>query len=319
MTRVCFVVGHEDVPEAFWRVVLPSRHLRAPIVLAGAQGAAEKALSADVLWIHQPTSIASADLAEKAAAKGKTVIVDLSEDPWSRHELDGAYNEHRLAACDRALTAATHLVVTSQALADQLGADEARVIPAVAPLAYLADLATPPALGWWSDGRQKSGWEKIAPELVTIEDTTDVVVYHLGFGHFRPVTGRRNEQGTAGEYVARQTLYMHQADAASSVRVFGAALAECVLSLDCYPAGTYRNTVSDLGILRAAAAGVPTVTTRPDPPPGCVFAPPGEWAAAITTLLTEPGTRRALSLAAREWAGTRTAFDQYERLLQEVA
>ena len=318
MTRVCFVVGHEDTPEAYWRVALPARHLRAPMVLAGAQGAAETALGTDALWIHQPTSLAAADLAEKAIARGLVVIVDLSEDPWSRHEIDGAYNEHRLGACDRALTAATLLVVTSQELADALGADEARVIAPVAPLAESMEPTTPPALGWWSDGRQKSGWEKVAPELLKVLGSTDATIRHLGYAHMRPLAGARSEQGIA-EYAARQTVYMYQDNAAASCRLFQGALAECVVSLDCYHAGQYRDTVSDLGILRAAAAGVPTVTTRDAAPPGAVSAPPGEWAATIQGLIGEPGQRRALSLKARLWAASRTSFADYESVLQEVA
>jgi hypothetical protein len=75
MTKVAFVVGHEDsrdspsdTPEAYWRVLVPARRFGVPLIL-GRPDAASRALAADVVWIHQPTCFAAAQLAEDARAK----------------------------------------------------------------------------------------------------------------------------------------------------------------------------------------------------------------------------------------------------------
>ena len=78
MTKVAFVVGHEDsrdspsdTPEAYWRVLIPARRFGTCRSSWGVANAAERALEADVVWIHQPTCFAAAQLAEDARGQGK--------------------------------------------------------------------------------------------------------------------------------------------------------------------------------------------------------------------------------------------------------
>ena len=174
--KVAFVVGHEDfpespsdTPEAYWRVLVPSRKFGFAVIL-GHQNAAQRALAADVVWIHQPTCFAAAELAEAAQERGTPVVLDFSEDPWARGEVDRGYSEARLEACERTLAAGSLVVATSAALATSfLPWGEARVVPAVVPLGPEWD-PSPPAhparLAWWSDGRQKRGMEQVAPGLI---------------------------------------------------------------------------------------------------------------------------------------------------------
>jgi len=93
---------------------------------------------------------------------------------------------------------------------------------------------------------------------------------------------------------------------------------QAVLAFETYSAGSYRETVSDLGLLRNAALGVPTLTTRTSLPPGSLTAPLAEWPDLIEAILGDPDERMRLSALGRAWAATRTDFDPYRAILQDL-
>jgi hypothetical protein len=104
----------------------------------------------------------------------------------------------------------------------------------------------------------------------------------------------------------------------ANLRILTGALAPCVLSLECYPTGCYRESVSEVPILRAAALGVPTITTRSQAPPGAIPARPEDWATTIQGVIEDPGKRRGLSLEALAWAKSRTSHRAHKAVLEEV-
>ena len=333
MTRVCFVVGHEDrydsqgalaspsdTPEAYWRVALPAQHLGATAAILGHRGAEERALAADVIWIHQPTSEVAASLAEVGRCKGRAVIVDFSEDPWLRE-----YSDARLAGMERVLEAASLIVVANECLVDVFRGFSAplQVIRPVIPLGpgwLPKPPVSPPLLSWWCDGRQRRGFEDVAPALRRVLDETDVRLAQIQFAHMRPlVTGL--ETKAAASMSARFHSYFaddQNLTAEGNMAIFRAALAPAALHMECYPISQYRETVSDLPLLRAAALGVPSITTRSQAPPGALSSPPDEWADTILSVLQDPDKRRGLSLSARAWAETRSGFDAYQATIEEV-
>ena len=178
--KVAFVVGHEDfpespsdTPEAYWRVLVPARRFGFALIL-GRPDAPERALAADVVWIHQPTCFAAAELAEAAQEQGKPVVLDFSEDLWARGEVDRGLLRCPPGSLRAGLAAGSLVVATSAALATSfLPWGEARVVPAVIPLGpeWNPSLPAHPArLAWWSDGRQKRGMELVAPGLPQVLD-----------------------------------------------------------------------------------------------------------------------------------------------------
>ncbi len=307
--RVLFVLGHPvDTPEAYWRCFLPARHLRAPAVIP--ERAAPEA--ADVLWVHQPTSLAAASLAERAAARGKTVIADLCEDPWAREECGRAYSSARLEALRRTLEVARVVVVASPGLLEVF-ADYPRVvlIEPVLPLWGWEPEDPEPALCWWSDGRQKTGWEEVAPAVVHLmRERLEIELRHVQFPHLAVLP--KDLGGRCRAIVEGQDGVV------AALPHFRRTLASAYLALECYPPGRYRDTVSDLGLLRAAAVGVPTVTTRDHAPPGALSVRPPQWAETILRLLEDAPQRERLAYQARAWAASRTGYGAYEALLQEV-
>jgi len=331
MTAVAFVVGHEDsydspsdTPEAYWRVLIPARKFGTALIL-GRGNATQRALEADLVWIHQPTCFAAAQLAEDARGQGKAVVLDFSEDVWARGEVDRPYSDVRLDACERALAASSLIVATSAELAAGfLPWGEVRVVPAVIPLGaeWNPSLpATPARLAWWSDGRQKRGFELVAAGLRQVMSQTDCRMDHVQFSHHAPLMqGLKADDERAGR-AARLSAYFEEdqnLSAEGNLRVFRDAVRPATLHLECYAPGAYAETVSDLPLLRAAALGIPSITTRAKAPPGAISAAPDEWEAANTQVLQEPGHRRALSLAARSWAESRSAFGAYEAVIKEV-
>lgn len=332
MTKVAFVVGHEDsrdspsdTPEAYWRVLVPACELGGIPLVLGRRDAAQRALAAEVVWIHQPSCFAAASLAEAARAKGLPVIADFSEDPWARAQVDRPYSEARLEALVRTLEASSLIVATSAELAPTfLAWGEVRVVPATLPLGpeWNPSLPAHPAvLGWWSDGRQKRGMEAAAPALIQVLEKTDCRMAHIQFSHHAPLMAGLS---LPEERVARarrlSALFEDDRglDAKGNVGVYRGALAPATLGLECYVPGTYAETASDVPLLRAAALGVPTVTTREEAPPGCISAAPADWAEAIVAVLGQPGLRHELSLAARVWAGSRSSFAAYQAVIKEV-
>jgi len=331
MTKVAFVVGHEDsrespsdTPESYWRVLIPARKFGTALIL-GRANAASRALAADVVWIHQPTCFAAAQLAEDARGQGKAVVLDFSEDVWARGEVDRAYSDARLDACERALVAGSLIVATSAALAASLLPwGEARVVPAVIPLGpeWNPSLpASPARLAWWSDGRQKRGFELVAAGLGQVMAHTDCRMDHVQFAHHAPLMAGLTGADSRAARAGRLSAYFEEdqnLSAEGNLRVFRDAVRPATLHLECYAPGAYAETVSDLPLLRAAALGIPSITIRSNAPPGAISAAPHDWEAAITEVLQEPGYRRALSLSARSWAASRSTFSSYEAVIKEV-
>ena len=254
----------------------------------------------------------------------KPVVVDLGEDPWARSEIANAYSAVRLAALERTLAAATLIVVATPELMDVFAPHgPVRLVPSVLPLDRWIPKApqVPPTLGWWCDGRQRSGLEEVAPDLREVLVRTDTRMRQIGFHHGAPIMRGLIKKD---EIAARaQRLAYFQADdlnltAVANMKIFRDALAPCYLSLECYPPGSYAASASDIPLLRSAAMGVPTITTRSEPPPGAISARPDEWAGTILGVLEDPGKRRGLSLEARAWAETRTTHEAYEAVLEEV-
>lgn len=331
MTTVAFVVGHEDshewpsdTPEAYWRVLIPARRFGSAHIL-GRRDAAQRALAADVVWIHQPTCFAASTLAESARERGKPVVVDFSEDPWSRGEVDRAYSDARMDACERALELANLIVCTSDQLAGAFAPwGEVRVVPPTIPLGKEWDPAPPwePArIAWWSDGRQKRGLELVAGALRRVLAETDCRMDHVQFSHHLPLMREVTSDDEKAARAARLSAYFEDdknLDAEGNLAVFRDAVRCATLHMECYAPGAYTDTVSDVPLLRAAALGIPTVTTRTQAPPGAISAAPDEWGEAILEVLREPGRRRALSISARSWAESRSTFLPYEAVLKEV-
>lgn len=326
MNRVCFVTGAEDshdypsdTPDAFWRVYLPGKALGTAAIL-GHPRASERALGARVVWIHEPTCFAAASLAEVARQTDKPVVVDFSEDPWARSEIDHAYNSYRLEAIERTLGAATVIVVASAALAPvfaRFGLPVVVVEPVI-PLGPGWDPLTPtqpPIIGWWNDGRQRGGSAAVAPALRQLLDETDVRIHHYQFAHHAPLmVGAKGEK--AKTRASRLGAWLQgDLSAEANLAILRDRFAGSTLSIDCYPVGSYCETASDLPLLRAAALGIPTITTRSEASPGSISAAPPEWAETIQGVLTDPGTRRGLSISARAWAETRSTYDAYEEVL----
>ena len=165
MTRVAFVVGHEDstttpsdTPEAYWRVLVPARAIgRLPPILGAAMPPSGRS-TADVVWIHQPTCFAAFALAEVAKQMGKAVVVDWGEDIYRRAEQDRPYSDARLEAAEKTMAVADIIVVASAGLAPLFFPGEVRVVPARSfPSRPMEPEPTRPPvdLAWWSDGRQK--------------------------------------------------------------------------------------------------------------------------------------------------------------------
>lgn len=320
--RLRFVVGHEDTPEAYWRVLLPARHFRAPALAIDAPRARETALEGDVLWIHEPTGLAAAELAEKARARGLRVVVDLCEDPWLRAECDPGYNETRLEACSRALEAASVLVVATEALRDAFPGKTTRVVAPVIPLSGWtpSDPETPAHLAWWSDGRQRRGFEAVAGAVSAVLDRApEVRLRHIQFAHLAPLVAALSDPDAKVARAARFSVYLEgDLGAEGNLAMLRAATAGATVAFECYPAGDYAASVSDVPLLRAAALGIPTVTTRGTAPPGAVSAAPGEWAETLAEILADPACRQTLAREARAWAETRASFERYHHILEEV-
>jgi len=330
MAKVCFVVGHEDTPEApsdtpeaYWRVYLPGQRFGTAAIL-GRHGATQKALQADVVWVHQPTCFAAASLVEVARQMEKPVVVDFLEDPWRRIEADRSYSDARLDAMERALAAATVIAVASDGLVPIFEPyAPTMVVEPVVPLAgwVPAPPEQPPLIAWWSDGRQKSGFELVADGLREVLVKTEARMAHIQFSHHTPLMrGVKDDEDRMAR--ARRLSAFFEDDrelsAEQNLNLFVKAFSGATISLECYAPGEYRDTVSDLPLLRAAALGIPSITTRGYAPPGTISAQPLRWADTILDVLGDSLQRRRLSEEARAWAETRSSYKQYEAIIEEV-
>jgi len=310
LPKPCFIVGHEDTPEAYWRVLLPARALRAPALFVEDPRAEAQVLSSDVLWLYQPTGYAAAELAEKAKARGKRVICDLAEDPWQRAD----YNTHRLEACRRALEAADDLVVASDALAAAFPG--ALALPTRISLSGWepVEMLDPPTLLWWTDGRQKPGWELVAGQVGELLDRRNLRLHQVQLAHSRPLFEGLSEERSRARARRCHTFLAGEGSPDQQVVELRRGAEGCFLHLDTYT-GAYGETVSDLTLLRAAALGIPSLTLRTTAPQGAQHAPLARFGDEITRLLDEPATRRMLSEQALAWARSRASFDDYEAIL----
>jgi hypothetical protein len=322
--KLCFVVGHEDTPEAYWRVLLPARHFRAPALVVDVPETRTLALSAEVLWLYQPTGFAAAELAEKAAARGRHVIVDMAENPWLRGECRTLpYRQARLDALERALAVADTVVVSVPGLLPAFaGTARTVALPAVLPLSAQwmpAEPDVPPIISWWSDGRQRAGFEEVAPAVVAVLEHTGCRHHHLQFAHLRPLFAHITDDETHQGWARRFHVYLEgELPPEGNLAMLRDAMRPSAVAIECYPEGEYRETVSDVPLLRAAALGIPTLTTREHAPPGCLSAPPDAWEDALFEILREPGPRRALSVEALRFAKSRASFAPYDKLIEEV-
>jgi len=325
--KVSFVVGHEDssespgdTPEAYWRTFLPAKTLGQALIL-GKPGLVEKALSTDVVWIYEPTSYAAVSLAEAARRLNRPVVIDWSEDVYSRTEQDYGYSSARLEAAERAMALADLIVCTSRGLTrvyDDKG--PVAVVETVLPAAGWDPSPPDNLLAWWSDGRQKRGFEAVAPALIEVLEATNADLVNVQFAHERPLM-----RGAVGEQeikrrAARLFAYFGdgQVGVEENLRRFRAVFSQALVSLECYLPGRYAETVSDVPILRAAALGIPTITTRTAPPPGCVAAGPSTWAEAVLGVMRNQRRRAVLSRQARAWAERRSSYQEYQSVLDRL-
>ena len=326
--KVCFVVGQEDsaeipgdTPEAYWRTLLPSERFGQAVVI-GARGAAEKALGADVVWLYEPTCSAAASLAEVASQMGKPVVVDWSEDIYSRSEQDRPYAEVRIEPAEQAMAAASLIVCSVPALSAVYESQGAvAVLETVIPLAGWEPGRPDNIIAWWSDGRQKRGFEAVAPAMIQILEETGADLLNIGFAHHKPLMAGAGTDEERKRRVARLYSYFPD-DQTMGVKEtlgrFRAVFSQAMLSIECYLPGAYLDRVSDVPLLRAAALGIPNVTTRTAPPPGCLSADPAGWAETVLALMGDPALRRAKSEEALEWARTRSTYTAYEAVLEDL-
>lgn len=303
--KVAFVTGYPYTVESYWRVLLPARHFRAP-ALSPKQAAASPP---DVVWIHQPMTEDALALVQAVKARGGHVVVDFSEDIWTREALGEGltvYTSTMLRVAEQVVDAADRVVVATEGLAALFEGLAVEVIPpALAALPPEED-TVPGNVAWWSDGRQKGGWEQAAPHVTRLVKDTGGRLVFIQFAHMAVVNLDVEQQA----YVMGGAF---SPDAIVSHYLRHVARAE--LGLECWPDMPYRETVSDLTLLRYAACGVPALTTRSDPPPGMVSAPFEEWPEQAKRIHEEPDMRRALSLAARTWAASRVGYDRYAQVI----
>ncbi len=326
--RVCFVVGCEstreypgDTPEAFWRVLLPSKRYGNLAVVVGSDSAAPAAIGSEVVWIYEPTCEAAAVLAETMAALGKPVVVDFSEDIWRRGEQDRGYARIRLQSAERAMTAASVIVAATARLADVYAErGPTAVVETVVPAdGWKRPEEEAGSLGWWSDGRQKRGFELVAPG-VRQRLEAGARVRHIQFSHHAPLVAGLSAEATRaqarrlGAYFADDLTQSPE----SNVRFYRDLLGKCTISLECYAPGAYADSVSDVPLLRAAASGVPSLTTRSEAPAGCVCAPAEDWGEALEQLLTDAVWRGELASEGLHWAQSRQSYDDYDRTLEQL-
>jgi hypothetical protein len=328
--KPCFVIGCEstrdypgDTPEAYWRVLLPARHFKAPAAVLGAGDLEQTLRSADALWIYEPTSPSAVRLAEFARRLDKPVVCDWGEDIWRRGEQDRDYHQSRLRAATETMALAD-LIVVANPLLEGAYADHGAtaVLETVFPLTGWTR-STPgdiPTIGWWSDGRQKAGSELVAP-AVRRQMARGVHVWHVQFSHHAPLVAgldakqSRQEAGKLGAFFADDIS--KSADAV--VRYYRDRLAPCLLSLECYAPGAYAESANDIPLLRAAAIGIPSLTTREHVPPGCVGATPDDWPDTLERLMTDQAWRESLAADGLRWVGTRSSFSGYEAAMAAIA
>lgn len=326
--KVCFVIGAEDLPkypcdtpEAYWRVFLPARVFGSAAVL-GRHGASEKALASDVVWIYEPTCFAAAALAEVARQMGKPVVVDWSEDIYTRHEQDRPYLEARIEAAEKAMGAATAIVCCSRALcATYAGQGRVAAVETVLPPSGWEPGRPDNIIAWWSDGRQKRGFEAVAPALIEVLEATNADMVNVQFAHELPLMKGVDTEDEQKKRAKRMYAYFSPAPTLGLEEQLGwyrSVFAQAAVSIDCYLPGSYRESVSDVPLLRAAALGIPTVTTRSFAPPGCVSAPAAEWADALLTIMRNPTKRAALSASALLWAQQRSTYEGYQSFLSQL-
>jgi len=345
VTRVVFAVGHDETPEAFWRVLAPARALGQKAVVlhdgretdaantpahtrsqirASLDAAAELAAGAETLWVHHPTSERALDVVRRAKEAGAQVVIDLSEDPHLRsvYGIGPAHTTARLECLDQALEMADRVVVATPGLLQAYVDYDVRL---VRPAIILEDSWTvkepedPQMLLWWSDGRQKTGWADIAPEVqeVLLEEQ-DLRLRCVQFAHLHPLVDGLDSKA-AGTLSGRFEVVLEGSlSVDENAHLLRRSAVGCYVALESYPVGDYAQSVSDLPILRVAALGIPTITTRPDPPPGALHAEPGEWTKTILSLLHQPDHRAELSARARRWAESRSTIAEYTRVLEEV-
>jgi len=321
---VCFITGQEDsfdypsdLPEAYWRVWMPSKKLGSAAVL-GREGATKRALQADIVWIYEPLCFAAHALADVAKQMGKQVVVDWSEDIYARHEQDRPYSAARVEAAEKTMELADMIVVATPGLGP-VYSGVVRVVETVIPLEGWERKRPQVDLSWWSDGRQKLGFEKVAPAISDVMARRSIDLINIQFAHERPLVAGL-EPDERQQRAARLSAHFgddRNRTADQNLADFRDVFSSAIVSLECYLPGSYRESVSDVPLLRAAALGIPSLTTRHDPPRGCVEAPPEQWGDVLLDLI-DSGSWAKLGREARNWAETRSTYEGYEQTLKEV-
>ncbi|MBN1630659.1 MAG: glycosyltransferase family 1 protein [Thermoleophilia bacterium] len=319
--KILFVAGCEstrdypgDTPEAYWRVLLPARRFgRASVV--GSPNTEQMLRVSDALWIYEPTSPAAVHLADFATRLGKPVVVDFAEDIWRRQEQDREYHATRLEAARETMDRARLIVVAHPGLEAVYGPyGHTATLETVFPLTGWTrpEGQAENIIGWWSDGRQKRGFEAVAP-AVGAQLAKGLRSWHIQFAHHRPLVAglsgeaRRAEATKLGAWFADDI----SKDADGVCRYYRDLLARCLVSLECYQAGAYAETVSDVPLLRAAAIGIPSLSTREQVPPGTAAAPATEWPETLDRLLADPAWRKDLTDQGARWVASRSDWTHY--------
>lgn len=303
--QVAFIVGAEQVPESYWRVLLPARALRVPALGTMEAIRSERPM---VAWIHQPLSEAALAIAQGVKARGGRVVADWAEDAWTRDDCgEGVimYSAAQLQIGEQVNDLADVVVVANPALAPLMAGARVEVLePRLATLPELGETQSG-VIAWWADSRQRGGIELAANAITEAVEAVDGAFWHIQFRHMLALKRLP---------VARQHIVAGDSEIDHLLRHAGVA----ELAVDCWPAVHYRDTASDIGLLRMAALGVPSITTRAKAPPGTVGAPHADWPDTIRELHESPEARRALSVAGRQWAATRVGFEPYQALLNAL-
>lgn len=303
--RLAFIVGAEGVPESYWRVLLPARALRVP-----ALGTLEALRSErpSVAWIYQPLSEAALAIAQEVKARGGRVIADWAEDAWTRDECgEGVimYGAAQLEIGEQVNALADLVVVANPALAPFVAGERVEVLePRLAALPEPGE-TRPGVVAWWADSRQRGGIDLAGRAITKAVEAIDGRFWHIQFRHMLALKRLP---------IARQHIVAGDSEIDHLLRHAGMA----ELAVDCWPAVSYRDTTSDTGLLRMAALGIPSLTTRAQAPPGTVRAPHADWPDIVRDLHESPEARRALSFAGRQWAATRVGFEPYQALLDSL-
>lgn len=220
------------------------------------------------------------------------------------------------------MAAASVIVCASRTLCEAYeGKGQLAVVETVLPPAGWEPGSPDNMIAWWSDGRQKRGFETVAAALIEVLEATNADLVNIQFAHEIPLMRGADTLDEQKKRARRLYAYFSgdpKLGVEGQLGWYRSVFSQAAVSLECYAPGSYRESVSDVPILRAAALGIPTVTTRTAAPPGCVSAPATEWAETLLGIMSNPTRRAALSTSALLWARQRSTYEGYQSFLSQL-